>query len=114
MDNIYVTLPPDLVAIQYPGYYFHVVEQRLYSLKSGELKQLYRHSGNHWNEHHAGYMVSHKGVRKFMREDFLIKDTNSPTLTIVPYHVPIIQQQQNFNRPGTHRYKRSEQIHQTF
>lgn len=38
---IYVTLPEEFVAIKYQGYFWHLGEQKLYSLKiGGELKRM--------------------------------------------------------------------------
>lgn len=112
MDNIYVTLPPELVAIKFPGYFFHVVEQQLYSLKSGVLKPLHRHNGNPWNDYHPGYTISHKGVKIYMREDWLISKTKQPQLTTVPYYVPDVQQQ-NSDRTRTYHSKRTKQNRKT-
>ena len=111
MDNIYVTLPPELVAINFPGYFFHVVEQRLYSLKSGELKQLHRCTGNQWNDFQPGYRISHNGVKKYMREDFLINRTKQPKLTVIPYHVPT-KQCKSINGIGENHPNGVEQVNQ--
>ena len=67
-----VTLPPPYVATKYPGYFWNVNTQTLYSLKvSGVLTELKHHKPNHWNGwwHYekgrkGGYKVSVNGHRR--------------------------------------------------
>jgi len=68
-----VTLPPDFIAIKYPGYFWHSKEKKLYSMKvSGVLHPL---SGpakpNRFNYFIEGYTVSVKGRRRRLTMDYL-------------------------------------------
>lgn len=62
-----VTLPKDFVATRYPGYFWNVVERKLYSLKvMGELKPMTFFKGGTWYgvTHEPGYKLSVNGVRR--------------------------------------------------
>ena len=62
-----VTLPKDFVATRYPGYFWNVVEKKLYSLKvTGELRPLkFCKGGNFFgNVVEPGYKVSVNGERR--------------------------------------------------
>ena len=61
-----VTLPKDFVATRFPGYFWNVVEKKLYSLKvTGELRPMTFHKGGNfgWVRVEPGYQISVK-VRK--------------------------------------------------
>ncbi len=68
-----VTLPPEFTATRYPGYFWNIKTQKLFSLKvSGELRELKLIRPNHWNGwKDPGYRVSHEGVRKVMSLPYL-------------------------------------------
>jgi hypothetical protein len=70
-----VTLPKEYVATKYPGYYWNLINQRLYSVKvTGELtplKKLYPNRFNHYTE--EGWRVSVKGERRFLSQTYLLK-----------------------------------------
>jgi hypothetical protein len=75
-----VTLPKDFVATRYSGYFWNVVEKKLYSLKvSGELQPMAFHKGGtfYGYTHLPGYQISVKGVRRKYTMDYL----NSLTAT---------------------------------
>jgi len=80
-----VCLPPQYVATKYPGYFWNVEDQKLYSLKiSGVLKPLIRYYPNRWNHwwkyeggKKGGYKISHKGSRRVMMVHTLEKLTTS-------------------------------------
>ena len=62
-----VTLPKDFVATKYPGYFWNVVEKKLYSLKvTGELRALtfYRGGWFYGRMIEPGYSISVNGLRK--------------------------------------------------
>jgi hypothetical protein len=62
-----ITFPPNLVAVRYPGYYWDVVDQKLYSIKQyGELREIKLRPDSKWNNFQAGYVVSHKGIRQYL------------------------------------------------
>jgi hypothetical protein len=63
-----VTLPPEFVAIQYPGYFWNVNDEQLYSLKTaGVLRPLKKTSGSIYTDGFAGYNISVLGRRAFLR-----------------------------------------------
>ena len=63
-----VTLPKEFVAIQYPGYFFNIEDEKLYSVKvSGALKPLALNKG--WNYAlkiycEVGYNISVNGRKR--------------------------------------------------
>lgn len=62
-----VTLPKDFVATRYPGYFWNVVEKKLYSLKvTGELKPMAFDRGGHygWRVIEPGYRISVDGQKR--------------------------------------------------
>lgn len=62
-----VTLPKDFVATRYPGYFWNVVEKKLYSIKvTGELRPMkFQKGGNFgWVRVEPGYQVSVKGQKR--------------------------------------------------
>jgi len=77
-----VTLPPEFVAIdEYPGYFWNIDEQRLYSIKiGGVLKRLRWQRPNHYNKLREkfpdvnvqyGYQLSHEGKRFWVHDQYL-------------------------------------------
>jgi hypothetical protein len=69
-----VVLPSDFVATRYPGYFWNVVEKKLYSIKvTGELKLIKFNRGGSFGHVtiQPGYPVSHKGVRRKYTIDYL-------------------------------------------
>ena len=75
-----VTLPKDFVATRYPGYFWNVVEKKLYSLKvTGELRAMTVQRGFFYNGKNIepGYPISVKGIRK----RYTLKYLNSLTAT---------------------------------
>jgi hypothetical protein len=63
-----VTFPDNFVATKYPGYFWHIPTQALYSIKvDGVLTPLKITGPNHWNNwYEPGYRISVKGVRKVL------------------------------------------------
>jgi hypothetical protein len=62
-----VTLPKDFVATRYPGYFWNVVERKLYSLKvTGELRPMAFHKGGNfgWVRVEPGYQISVNGRKR--------------------------------------------------
>lgn len=60
-----VTLPKEFVATKFPGYFWHTVEQKLYTLKvTGVLRPLKKQPPNRYNHYKDMYAVSHKGQRR--------------------------------------------------
>lgn len=76
-----VTLPKDFVATRYPGYFWNVVERKLYSLKvTGELKPMAFFKGGTFYgvRHDPGYKISVNGQRRKYTMEYLgsLKATN--------------------------------------
>ena len=65
MDNIYVTLPPEFVAIKkYHGYFFHLKDHTVYSIKGGTLRLMPIKQPNPWSQCPTPYVtLSHKAQR---------------------------------------------------
>lgn len=62
-----VTLPKDFVATRYPGYFWNVVEQKLYTIKvTGELRPMaFQKGGNFgWLRVEPGYKISVNGQKR--------------------------------------------------
>ena len=74
-----ITLPINMTATKYPGYFWDVIEQRLYSLKvTGVLRPIKLTQPNNFNKlHEPGYRVSVNGKPKMLMLSSLL------TLTLV-------------------------------
>ena len=86
-----VTLPPNLRAIEkYPGYFWDIVDHKLYSIKGGQLKPMKlitwkgRQNINLWGML-PYYCISHKGRRRYLAADRLKARTYSD-----PYELPVV------------------------
>lgn len=69
-----VVLPPDFVKTKYPGYFWHTVEKKLYTIKvSGELRPIkYFYGGTFYGKvWPAGYRISVKGERRLYTLEYL-------------------------------------------
>lgn len=78
-----VTLPSDFVATLYPGYFWNVVEKKLYSLKvTGELRPMKFDKGGFFYGHQVdpGYRISVNGRK--MRYPMSYLDSLTPTTDI--------------------------------
>ena len=76
-----VTLPKDFVATRYPGYFWNVVEKKLYSIKvTGELRPMTFHRGGNfgWVRVEPGYQISVNGQKRTYTLKYLtsLKATN--------------------------------------
>lgn len=76
-----VTLPKDFVATKYPGYFWNVVEKKLYTIKvTGELRPMTFHKGGRFYgvTHEPGYQISVKGHKRTYPMKYLtsLKATN--------------------------------------
>lgn len=81
-----VTLPPPFTATYIPGYFWHVNQRALYSIKTGELKRIkFSRARTSWGQFEDGYRVSHLGKRKTLTLEYL------NTLTLQDSIVPISQ-----------------------
>ncbi len=84
-----VTLPKEFVAVKYPGYFWNINDNQLYSVKiTGMLKPLVKtylwHSrGKDWRNI-PGYNISVKGRKRFLAIEDLIK--LSPTKSVFPVY----------------------------
>lgn len=75
-----VTLPKEFVATKYPGYFWNVIEKKLYTLKvTGELKPMTFFKGGifYGQRFDPGYKLSVGGQRRRYTMDYL----NSLTAT---------------------------------
>lgn len=69
-----IVFPKELVATRYPGYFWNVVEKKLYSIKvTGELHPLKFHRGGvyYGKEVAPGYRISVRGERKKLTMAYL-------------------------------------------
>ena len=66
-----VTLPPQFVATKYPGYFWNVDTQTLYTAKLGVLKEMKRDKPSYYNHQFDGYRVSVNGIRRGLRIEYL-------------------------------------------
>ena len=76
-----VTLPKEFVATRYPGYFWNVVEKKLYSIKvTGELKPMTFDKGGRFygRDILPGYRISVNGRKGKMTMEYLgkLKATN--------------------------------------
>jgi hypothetical protein len=76
-----VTLPKEFVATRYPGYFWNVVEKKLYSIKvTGELKPMAFDKGGRFygRDILPGYRISVNGRKGKMTMEYLgkLKATN--------------------------------------
>ena len=76
-----VTLPVEFVATRFPGYFWNVEEQKLYSIKvTGELKPMAFQKGGTfgWVKVEPGYQISVKGQKRRYTMKYLtaLKATN--------------------------------------
>lgn len=87
MDNIYVTLPPEFVAInKYHGYFFHVKDHTVYSIKGGTLRLMPIKQPNPWSRCPTPYVtISHKAQRISLLIQQLAQtyDVDHPTHSII-------------------------------
>lgn len=69
-----IKLPEGLVPIAYPGYFWHIAEEYLYSIKvAGELRKL-KLRGFYKNQYitlKPGYDISHQGKRVRLPLEYL-------------------------------------------
>jgi len=60
-----VSLPKDFVAIKYPGYFWNLKEQKLYTMKiTGVLRPLVKPKPNFFNHYRDIYRISHNGQHR--------------------------------------------------
>ena len=80
-----VTLPKEFVATKYPGYFWNIPEQKLYSVKViGMLKPLARQYANQFNHFVDGYKISIRGNRRVLALDYL--KTLKPKSSVFPIY----------------------------
>lgn len=65
-----VTLPPHFAATYFPGYFWNVDTQTLYTAKLGVLKEMKRIRSSHLSPF-DGYRVCVNGIRKCLHIDYL-------------------------------------------
>lgn len=64
-----IVLPPGLVSTRYPGYFWDIPNQKLYSIKTGILKEVIKKKA--YRRHEPGWFVSYKGVRRKFTEKYV-------------------------------------------
>ena len=74
-DAPVVQLPLGYCPTKYPGYFWNAYEQKMYSLKSGVLKEIKRRKwhGNRQYGPTDGYNVSHLGKRRHLPHEDMLK-----------------------------------------
>ena len=71
-----VTLPKEFVATKYPGYFWNIKDEKLYSIKvTGMLRPLAFQKPNRYNHYIEGYKVSVNGQKRVLFLDYLKKLT---------------------------------------
>lgn len=80
-----VRLPEGFVSTKYPGYFWNIQEQHLYSIKiGGILKPLKLYKANHFNKWTSdGYNVTVNGRRKALLECYLLELTDTDSVITV-------------------------------
>lgn len=78
-----IALPPGFAVTKYPGYFFHIEEKRLYSIKiDGILKPIKFYKPDRFNKFHTwpirwktkgAYCVSVKAERRYLFIEDLLK-----------------------------------------
>jgi len=69
-----ITFPKEFVATKYPGYFWNILDNRLYSVKiTGTLKPLAMQKPNQFNHYRTGWRVSVNGQRRLIELDYLKK-----------------------------------------
>ena len=82
-----VTLPKEFVATKYPGYFFNITDERLYSVKvTGMLKPLAKVYPNQFNHFRAGFSVSIRGQKRVLEMSYL--KTLKPMPSVFPVYEP--------------------------
>ena len=81
-----VTLPPQFVATRFPGYFWNVDTQTLYTAKLGVLRELKRDRPTPFNHMFEGYRVSVDGFRRKLPLRYLHKLT--PNDSVFPIEEP--------------------------
>ena len=67
-----VTLPSDFVAIHYPGYFWNIRQQRLYTMKvTGVLRPLVKPKPNIFNDFKDDYRLSVNGQTRYVSMNYL-------------------------------------------
>lgn len=78
-----VTLPAEFVATKYSGYFWNLIDKRLYTLKiTGELRPLKYSAPNQWNYFRGGYQVSVGGQKRRLTNEYL--QTLKPKAQVFP------------------------------
>ena len=80
-----ITFPPEFVATKYPGYFWNINDEKLYSIKvTGMLRPLKFNKPNRWNQGFTGYKVSVNGRHRYLHLEYL--KTLSPKRQKVPLY----------------------------
>ena len=80
-----ITFPPEFVATRYPGYFWNINDNKLYSIKvTGMLRPLQFIKPNGGNHGYAGDNVSVNGRHRYLHLEYL--KTLSPKRQKVPLY----------------------------
>ena len=81
-----IVFPSDFVKTMYPGYFWNVNTQKLYSIKSGKVKELKLNSGTYPIRPHGQmgphYQVSVEGRKRYLLVEKLKKTNHTNTYRI--------------------------------
>lgn len=80
----YVVFPPEFVATKYPGYFWNVKTQTLFTAKLGVLRQLGRCRPCKYNDMFDGYRICHQGNRRNLKMGYLRKLKQGDIVTFFP------------------------------
>jgi hypothetical protein len=97
-----ITFPEEFIETSVPGYFWSIKEQKLYSIKSGQLKIL---SGpvkieTQYKGRFFGWVVSHMGERVYLAVEYLtsLNDKNAD------YELPVIRERFPSKKKQTGEY----------
>lgn len=71
-----IILPIGLTPTKYPGYFWDINKKKLYSIKTGLVREIKYTKPNRFNHFMDGYRVSHEGHRVVLTLEYLNKLTN--------------------------------------
>lgn len=77
-----IILPPGLVSTKYSGYFYSIPDKKLYSIKTGVLKEVKKK--RLWRNNPSFFEISHKGIRRGLYDQYLNKLSYPKTVEIYP------------------------------
>lgn len=109
---ICTTLPDGFVATRIPGYFWDVNSQKLYSIKTGVLREMILSVPNRYNGISLpAYRVSHEGKKRYITLEELVR--LKPICSVVPVDkTPIAERrQQMLHKRYTKAIEQANTVH---